>query len=184
MDFKRNKIFRFFGILLIAAILISMISSFVSAETNDDSKKIRTEKISEIDNVASASESLYREKLNISKNVSIEPQSVEKLIERNVSDKENFEEIVAISKLAEPDEREDVANDLVNMNKYFVKKLANKAKESNESQNMVKQQIQKYVQVSANKTKLDVSMKEYIIRELFEKRVSAKQFIQGFLMRD
>ena len=42
MDFKRNKIFRFFGILLIAAILISMISSFVSAETNDDSKKIRT----------------------------------------------------------------------------------------------------------------------------------------------
>ena len=157
--------------VLLAVSLITSVTAFA------DITKLKTMKLQ-------SAEAVYREKLGIAESVPLKPKSVESLMERQITDEDNFNSIVTISKLLiKPESKELIAEDLLDMKKEFVRRLAVKASLSVENKEKITEQVSNYLVAKEDKSRIGFSLREYRIKDLFSKRITAKAMIAEFLQK-
>lgn len=120
-------------------------------------------------------ENLYRDRFEI-REIPIRIESIERFIQIHNKDMENADKVVIISRVVKPISRELISNDLMRMNRLFIKKFADKL--VNESTNdTLHQRIESYKQHLEEKKSIRLNINKFHIRELFLKKIDRKSFI-------
>ncbi len=122
-------------------------------------------------------EDFYRQVMDIPENIALQTDSINKVVQRNISDSDNLQRVAYISKLTVIENREYIANELLGMNKQFIRKLAARAMENNQVKSGITQQISRYV--TTRTTGIHVAIDEARIRQLFEKKIDMDELISG-----
>lgn len=200
MSFKKLILFQLFFL-----VIVTYFSTFLAYATNDfgmtnnftliktgnttdqilnnsqiTSKSIKIEKIKMEDNEKTSNQTLrkeiqeYKNALNISPVVMVKINVVTKLVERKNNDKDNFENIVKTSKMInETEDKEILAEELLNMDRSFV----NRFSQYLENRSKIKQQVNDYVKSVKLKKKARLQIRENMVEQLFNKKVTIDDFI-------
>ena len=133
---------------------------------------IRLSDLSEFNSIQK--ESLYRDRFDI-RDIPVRVESIERFIQIHNKDMENADKVVIISRVVKPISRELISNDLMRMNRLFIKRFADKL--VNESINdTLHQRIESYKQHLEEKKSIRLNINKFHIRELFLKKIERKTF--------
>lgn len=120
-------------------------------------------------------ENLYRDRFEIGE-IPVRIESIERFVQIHNKDMENADKVVIISRVVKPISRELISNDLMRMNRLFIKRFADKL--VNESINdTLHQRIESYKQHLEEKRPIRLIINKFHIRELFLKKIDRKSFI-------
>ncbi|MBU0898940.1 MAG: hypothetical protein KKB03_02935 [Nanoarchaeota archaeon] len=173
MDFRQTK--AIIGALLVL-LLASMMIPNVGA-TNSDVFKPKTVMLQ-------SAEAVYRENLGIAQSSPLQIKNINRLIERMSTDEDNFNRIVAISKLLiKPESKELIADDLLDMDRPFIRRLAIRASISELNKKEVTAQVSNYLVAKENKEDIGISLKLSLLKDFFTKKITALELIKSILQR-
>ena len=158
----------------------SMLSSDTGNSNADDPRvavitiDVEAVKISVSEMPAETKETFYRNEFGLSATIGIEPESIDKLVTRNITDREGFEKIVSITRLVEEVKRENLANELAEMDTSFVSRLSIRAVTDREA---VTNQISSYLEDVDSVDAIELSPDKEILKSLFRKEINMSTFI-------
>ncbi len=117
----------------------------------------------------------YRTILNIPKYKSVNVKVVIKLIKRKVTNYNNFQRIVNVTKVvSDAKDKEIITKELLDMDEKFIDRFTENTMRNRPE---VKKQIVNYIRLVRMKRKIRVRIDENRVRDLFEKKITRDEFI-------